>query len=207
MESKESNNIEKDSEPIKIILIGDSGTGKTNLITVSAGYEFNSNALTTRACSFIQKTFIKNNKEVKVNIWDTIGQEKYRQLTKLFFNNSKIVIFVYDITVYKSFTVLKSWHQELVEQVGNDIIKGVVANKNDLYENEKVKQNEAEEFAESINAKFLSISAKKDLPEKFEDFIRALLIEYITKGIDDDDNKISIRGGGNNDDVKKNCCK
>jgi small GTP-binding protein len=84
MESKESNNTETDSEPIKIILIGDSGTGKTNLITVSAGYEFNSNALTTRACSFIQKTFIKNNKEVKVNIWDTIGQEKYRSLTKIF---------------------------------------------------------------------------------------------------------------------------
>ena len=194
-------------EEIKVILVGESGTGKTSLINATMGLPFKESLESTTANSFSSKKITIGSKQYILNLWDTIGQEKYRQLTKLFFNNSKIVIFVYDITVYKSFTDLKSWHQELVEQVGNDIIKGVVANKNDLYENEKVKQNEAEEFAESINAKFLSISAKKDLPEKFEDFIRALLIEYITKGIDDDDNKISIRGGGNNDDVKKNCCK
>ena len=197
----------KEEIEVKLILLGDQGVGKTNLINIVTRKGFNINEESTSSASFSILKLKVDDQNYRINLWDTIGQEKYRQLTKLFFNNSKIVIFVYDITVYKSFTDLKSWHQELVEQVGNDIIKGVVANKNDLYENEKVKQNEAEEFAESINAKFLSISAKKDLPEKFEDFIRALLIEYITKGIDDDDNKISISGGGNNDDVKKNCCK
>ena len=197
----------KEEIEVKLILLGDQGVGKTNLINIVTRKGFNINEESTSSASFSILKLKVDDQNYRINLWDTIGQEKYRQLTKLFFNNSKIVIFVYDITVYKSFTDLKSWHQELVEQVGNDIIKGVVANKNDLYENEKVKQNEAEEFAESINAKFLSISAKKDLPEKFEDFIRVLLIEYITKGIDDDDNRISIRGGGNNDDVKKNCCK
>ena len=205
--SKNKKKKAKEEIEVKLILLGDQGVGKTNLINIVTRKGFNINEESTSSASFSILKLKVDDQNYRINLWDTIGQEKYRQLTKLFFNNSKIVIFVYDITVYKSFTDLKSWHQELVEQVGNDIIKGVVANKNDLYENEKVKQNEAEEFAESINAKFLSISAKKDLPEKFEDFIRALLIEYIAKGIDDDDNKISIRGGGNNDDVKKNCCK
>ena len=205
--SKNKKKKAKEEIEVKLILLGDQGVGKTNLINIVTRKGFNINEESTSSASFSILKLKVDEQNYRINLWDTIGQEKYRQLTKLFFNNSKIVIFVYDITVYKSFTDLKSWHQELVEQVGNDIIKGVVANKNDLYENEKVKQNEAEEFAESINAKFLSISAKKDLPEKFEDFIRALLIEYIAKGIDDDDNKISIRGGGNNDDVKKNCCK
>ena len=100
---------DNDPDSIKIILIGDSGAGKTNLITVAAGYEFNSNSLTTRACSYIQKKYTINNSEYKVNVWDTIGQEKYRSLTKIFVKESKIVIFVYDITNRNSFESLPFW--------------------------------------------------------------------------------------------------
>ena len=100
---------DNDPETIKIILIGDSGAGKTNLIAVSAGYEFNPNSLTTRACSYIQKVYKINNSEYKVKVWDSIGQEKYRSLTKIFVKESKIVIFVYDITNRNSFDSLPFW--------------------------------------------------------------------------------------------------
>ena len=180
MESKESNNTETDSEPIKIILIGDSGTGKTNLITVSAGYEFNSNALTTRACSFIQKTFIKNNKEVKVNIWDTIGQEKYRSLTKIFVKESKIVIFVYDITNKKTFESLTFWKETVNELLQDEPIFGIVGNKMDLYINEQISEEELEKFSKDIGAKYLLTSAKTD-STSFTKFIDELLDDFLKK--------------------------
>ena len=94
MYEENENNGEEKNNGIKIILVGDSGTGKTNLITVAAGFEFNSNTLTTTSCSYIQKIIKKGDKEYKVNLWDTIGQEKYRSLTKIFLKDSKIVIFV-----------------------------------------------------------------------------------------------------------------
>ena len=181
MESKESNNIETDSEPIKIILIGDSGTGKTNLITVSAGYEFNSNALTTRACSFIQKTFIKNNKEVKVNIWDTIGQEKYRSLTKIFVKEAKIVILVYDITNRTSFDNLEKWMESVNDTLGTSNKYAVIlmGNKADLEEKRKVTYEEAEDKCKKYNIFWggecsVQEMSLDELNEKFQNIIREI---------------------------------
>ena len=82
----------------------------------------------------------------KLNLWDIIGQEKYRQLTKLFFADSKILIFVYDITSIESFKGIESWHEEIIESIGDDIIKGIVGNKIDLFVNEAVNEEEAEKY-------------------------------------------------------------
>ena len=76
---------------------------------------------------------------------------KIQTLTKLFFNNSKIVIFVYDITRAESFKGIESWYEEIIESIGDDIIKGVVGNKIDLFENEAVNEEGDEKYAKSIN--------------------------------------------------------
>ena len=128
------------SDIIKVILVGDSGTGKTQLITVAAGFEFNSNSLTTTSCSYVQIKLQKNKVDYKVNLWDTIGQEKYRSLTKIFLKDSKIVIFVYDITNRATFESLKYWKKIIDDVLGSTPVFGVVANKNDLYLDEKVKE-------------------------------------------------------------------
>ena len=123
----------KQNNIIKLILVGDSGTGKTNLISVSAGLEFNFSSLTTTSCSYMQKIVIRNNKEYKVNLWDTIGQEKYRSLTKIFVKDSNIVILVYDITSRETFESLPYWHKIIEDILGKNIVLGVVGNKMDLY--------------------------------------------------------------------------
>ena len=87
----------------------------------------------------------------KVNLWGTVGQEKYKQIVKLFFAYSKILIFVYDITSTESFKGIESWYEEIIESIGDDIIKGVVGNKIDLFENEAVNEEEVENYAKSIN--------------------------------------------------------
>ena len=187
------NKVDEDkSNAIKIILVGDSGTGKTNLITVAAGFEFNSNSLTTTSCSYVQKKIIKDNKEYKINLWDTIGQEKYRSLTKIFLKDSKIVIFVYDITKRETFESLQFWKKVIDDVLGFGPIFGVVGNKNDLYFEEKVKEEEGEEFANSIKAKFVLTSAKNDA-KGFNRFIELLLKEYIiNKGDFDKDRMESV---------------
>ena len=192
---------------IKIILLGESGVVKTNLINILMGLPFNENEITSTSNSYMEKKVTINKKLYKLNLWDTIGQEKYRQLTKIFYKDSKIVIFVFDITSKRSFDELqKYWVKDVKEQIGDDsIVKGVIANKIDLFIDEQVTTEKGEEYAKSIDAKFLSISAKTDGPKKFENFLMSLVEEYINiKGdIVDDPNKINLEDGG---ETKKKCC-
>ena len=85
-----------DDNGTKVILLGESFVGKTSLIRVSIGKKFNSSELTTYSANYSIKKFNYNGKDYIFNLWDTIGQEKYRALTKMFFKDSKIVILVYD---------------------------------------------------------------------------------------------------------------
>ena len=201
-----SNPDKNDPEAIKVILIGDSGTGKTNLITVAAGYQFNSDSLTTKACSFIQKVYNKHNANYTVNIWDTIGQEKFKSLTRIFVKESKIVILVYDITDKDSFDSLPFWKGLVDDILSESPILGIVGNKMDLYYNEQVKENELEEYANKIGAKFLLTSAKND-PDSIGIFIGDLLDDYLSKDKGDRIqsfvlNKEQIK----KDKKKKKCC-
>ena len=170
----------KSKNYIKVILVGDAGVGKTNLIAVACGQEFNTKNLSTTTCSYMRILMKINDIEYKVNIWDTIGQEKYKALTKIFFKNSKIVLFVYDITSRKSFESLKSWKQTIDQTLGNVSPIGVVGNKCDLYMNEEVTESEAKKYAEEIGAKFIYTSAKLDA-HNFKKFLEELVKDYVSK--------------------------
>jgi small GTP-binding protein len=194
---------DNNSNLIKVILVGDSGTGKTQLITVAAGFEFNSASLTTTSCSYVQIKLQKNKKEYKINLWDTIGQEKYRSLTKIFLKDSKIVIFVYDITNRATFESLKYWKKIIDDVLGSTPLFGVVGNKNDLYLEEKVKEDEGEAFAKSINAKFLYTSAKNE-SNAFIKFIEQILDDYVAKKFEEREESIMIERVPKTNGVR--CC-
>ena len=194
---------DNNSNLIKVILVGDSGTGKTQLITVAAGFEFNSTSLTTTSCSYVQIKLQKNKKEYKINLWDTIGQEKYRSLTKIFLKDSKIVIFVYDITYRATFDSLKYWKKIIDDVLGPTPLFGVVGNKNDLYLEEKVKEDEGEAFAKSINAKFLYTSAKNE-SNAFVKFIEQILDDFVAKKFDEREESIMIERGPKTNGAR--CC-
>ena len=194
---------DNNSNLIKVILVGDSGTGKTQLITVAAGFEFNTTSLTTTSCSYVQIKLQKNKKEYKINLWDTIGQEKYRSLTKIFLKDSKIVIFVYDITNRATFDSLKYWKKIIDDVLGPTPLFGVVGNKNDLYLEEKVKEDEGEAFAKSINAKFLYTSAKNE-SNAFVKFIEQILDDYVEKKFDEREESIMIERGTKTNGAR--CC-
>ena len=168
------------SGDIKVILLGESGVGKTNLINVTVGQDFNENEQTTFSSSFVQKIFTIGKKKYTVQLWDTIGQEKYRHLAKLFFKDSKIVVLVYDKTVKKSFDELAYWAEQIKQFLGNEIVIGVAGNKEDLDDTgDGVKEDEAKAFAEKIGAKFKLVSAKINGPG-FVTFLQDLL-EFLLK--------------------------
>ena len=193
------------SNAIKLILVGDSGTGKTNLISVAAGLEFNSGVLTTTSCSYIQKIVKRNKKEYKINLWDTIGQEKYRSLTKIFMKDSNTVIFVYDITKRETFESLNYWKKIIEEILWNDITLGVVGNKIDLYFDEKIKEEEGQEYANSIGAKFKLTSAKNS-PKEVSAFIEEMLEEYLARNKSINDRKDLVAIKKQEEKKKKGCC-
>ena len=159
---------------VKIILIGETGVGKTSLINVTEGNPFQQEVASTFSNSYIKKNYDINSHKYQVNLWDTCGQERYRYLTKLFYKGSDIVIFVYDITSKNSFDCLNDWIKEVKEVIDTKYICGMVGNKKDLYYDEQIKAEEAKKLAENNNMKFKYVSAKDD-PISFDDFIKELL--------------------------------
>ena len=189
----------------KVVLLGETGTGKTSLINVTIGGVFDEKISSTLASSYVIKKFKINNKEYIVDLWDTNGQEKYRSLTQLFIKNSKIVVFVYSTDNRDSFENLKFWVGYVNQILGKNTILGLVGNKSDLYMKEKVKEIEGQNYAKTIDAKFRLVSAKVD-PKGFEDFLKELLDDYLKKDkIEEDNISFSINKKKKNSD-SENCC-
>ena len=196
-----------DDNEIKVILVGESGTGKTSLINVAVGLSFNPDIVTTSSSTYVQKSFQISGKEYKLNLWDTIGQEKYRALTKIFIKDSKIVIFVYDITKKKTFDELEFWIKTIEEILGKEAVIGIVGNKSDLYLKEDVKEEIASNYAKSKGAFFKTTSAKAD-PLSFIKFLEILLKEYLKKNKDNlnGTNKKGKELKNKNVNSDKGCC-
>ena len=196
-----------ENEEIKVILIGDSGVGKTNLINTSIGIDFSKTDSPTVSGSFVSKMYKINDKQYIINLWDTAGQEAYKGITQLFFRDSQIVILVYDICSLTSFRSLENWFELCEDTINNEHIYGFAGNKNDLYLNAEVTENEAKEYAKSKNSKFKLCSAKSD-PQSFVDFVEELVIEY--KKIKKINRRQSIKINKSDMIVKKennnNCC-
>ena len=152
-------------ESIKVVLVGESGVGKTSIISQFTAKKFDPHRETSLSAQFISKTvnFQDLGKEIKFDIWDTVGQEKYRSLAKIFYKDAKVIVFVYDITTEYSFNELKNyWYEETRSNTDGSPILAVVGNKIDLYKDQKVSNNDGKEFADKIGAIFQTTSAQSD---------------------------------------------
>lgn len=167
--------ITKNIYNIKIILLGETGVGKTNLINAYFGNTFNPNNLTTTNPNQSHGKLELKNNICFIDIWDTMGQEQYRAVTSNFIKGSHIVIFIYDITCMKSFEGLKFWVKKAKENVDeNKTVFGVVGNKIDLFEEAKVEKNMGEKYSKEIKAYFSEASAKENR-KAFKKFVDKLV--------------------------------
>jgi len=192
---------------IKIILLGESGVGKSCLITVYGGKPFPEVSVCNVQSSFISKVLTINNNNYDIQIWDTAGQERYRSVNKIYIKDSHIVIFVYDVTNRKSFLELKFWTNYVEELLGKNVIIGIAANKIDLFESDKenVSKKEGQEFAEEKKAIFKQTSAKKD-SEGFSNFVNELITKFLTKNPDFKTDILSLSTENSNKKKKGGCC-
>ena len=216
-------------EPIsvKVVLLGESGVGKTSIINQFISKKFNPKMSTSVSAQFTSKVleFPELKRKIRFDIWDTVGQEKYRSLTKIFYKDARIIIFVYDMTTEYSFNALKNyWYSETVNNTDSEPLYAVCANKNDLYDKATVKTEDAKQFAEEINAIFQNTSAKSDtginilfenLGKKIIDpsfDYKSLKKENIilkdnnNNNTNNNNNDKNGKGNGNNNNNKKGCC-
>ena len=169
----------------KIILVGDSSTGKSCLIERVDKNKFNPNSKSTIGVDFKKKVFLYNGKNVETIIWDTCGQERYRAISKTYYRSSDAAILVYDITNRTSFKNLDKWLNEIRDvDEGMKII--LVGNKSDSEENRSVKFNEGLEYSKKNNLIFLEASAKNDfnVNEIFDIIVKELVLKMKSQNIE-----------------------
>ena len=152
------------SEPditLKILLIGDSYVGKTSLLLQYIERECPENHMATIGVEFRDKIIQIDNKKVKLQVWDTSGQERYRSITKNFYRNADGVMFVCDVTKEKTFDNIKNWLIDSEQNANNTNFKKIlVGNKIDLKEERAIDTQQLQNFANKKEMNFYETSAK-----------------------------------------------
>ncbi|KAA3467705.1 Ras-related Rab11B [Gossypium arboreum] len=147
----------------KLVLIGDSGVGKSNLLSRFTKNEFNLESKSTIGVEFATRSIRVDDKVVKAQIWDTAGQERYRAITSAYYRGAVGALLVYDVTRHITFENVERWLKELRDHTDSNIVIMLVGNKADLRHLRAVSTEEAKAFAEREKTYFMETSALESL--------------------------------------------
>ena len=162
----------------KLIIIGDAGVGKSSITTKATKDYFDDSYTTTIGFEFFSLNLMINDQIIKLQIWDTCGQEIYRSLISSFYRNSSLAFLVYSIDSYESFGNLKNWLNELKIHSNPDIKLFLIGNKIDLNEKRKIEESQGQEFAKENNFSYFMETSAKDGTNVKESFIYAAKLLY-----------------------------
>ena len=168
---------------LKLLLIGDSYVGKTSLLQKYTEDEMPEMHCATIGVEFKEKTVKINNREIKLQIWDTSGQERFRSITQNFFRNADGIAIVFDVTNRNTFKNVKNWLSD-IQAIDSNIKMILVGNKIDLVDKRVIDKNILEEYAKKQNLPFYETSAKNNINLK-EVFSR--IVELIFENKDDEE--------------------
>ncbi|MED6173526.1 Ras- protein Rab11D [Stylosanthes scabra] len=143
----------------KLVLIGDSGVGKSNLLSRFTRNEFNLESKSTIGVEFATKTLNIDSKVVKAQIWDTAGQERYRAITSAYYRGAVGALLVYDVTRHSTFENASRWLKELRDHTDPNIVVMLIGNKSDLRHLIAVPTDDGKSFAERESLYFMETSA------------------------------------------------
>lgn len=145
---------------VKIVFVGDSGVGKTNIFYVFTANQFNINSKATIGVDFVLKTVRYGSSFLKLQIWDTAGQERYKSFTNAYYQEAKGILIVYDVTDRTTFSNVQAWLKNIQDTVNKDSITIVlIGNKIDLQQERQVSTQEGESFAKANGLLFMETSA------------------------------------------------
>ena len=190
----------------KVLLLGDSTVGKTCFLKKYCDKTFQDVHMSTIGLDYRVKTMtLKSGKEVKLQIWDTAGQDRFRAITKNYYKGANGIILIYDVTSIQTYENVKNWITQIRDEASPNVIIYIAGNKIDLEEERKIKTEEGQKLAEELGLPFFETSAKTgvNINESFEDLVEK---------IDEVYSKIEEKTGGNKVNkvyqakTKKGCC-
>ena len=199
----------------KVVLVGDSGVGKTNILLRSLNKEFNQNTKATVGVEFGDINITIDNKIVKGQIWDTAGQERYRAITSAYYRGAHGALIVYDVTQRDTFDSIDKWISDLRSNTDERLVITIIGNKIDLVDKRQVTTEEGQAKAKEKEVAFIETSAfsNKNVFKAFEEILNKIYIAYkpvendLKNMIDnDEDYSKSISIDGVTRVEKKSCC-
>ncbi|XP_072965875.1 ras-related protein RABA1f-like [Typha angustifolia] len=201
----------------KVVLIGDSGVGKSNLLSRFTRNEFSLESKSTIGVEFATRSIKVDDKVVKAQIWDTAGQERYRAITSAYYRGAVGALLVYDVTRHVTFENVERWLKELKDHTDPSIVIMLVGNKADLRHLRAVSTEDAQAFAERENTIFMETSALESMnvENAFTEVLTHIYRGVSRKALDVGDDPAALPKGqtvsvGTKDDVsavkKVSCC-
>ena len=209
---QETNN-EMEDYSIKVVIVGDSGVGKSNILSRFVYNEFSNDCRATVGVELSTKSYKINNKIVKIHLWDTAGQERYKSITGAYYKGAKGAMIVYDVTNKESFEHVDKWLKEIRELGGKNISVVICGNKTDKSESREVSVQEGVD--KGVNNNLCCVETSALNATNVEEAFRKLLIEVYNTSIKSELNvqedlftkgeslKIETRKG---DEMKKKAC-
>ena len=202
---------------IKVILIGDSGVGKTNIMSKFLKNQFLEDSKATVGVEFGSKLFIQQGHKIKAQIWDTAGQEKYKAITSAYYKGSKGALVIYDITQKETFANIEKWVNDLKCKGDPKITIIIIGNKSDLEEKRQISKEQGEEKAKSFGCAFLETSAFSgdNIEKAFEMMVKEIYDKFTSDIGGDDEEELDSNEKGEDlklenvnpdNNEKKKCC-
>ncbi|KAL8146084.1 ras-related protein Rab2BV-like [Apium graveolens] len=199
----------------KIVLIGDSGVGKSNILSRFTRNEFCLESKSTIGVEFATRTLQIDGKTVKAQIWDTAGQERYRAITSAYYRGAVGAFIVYDITKRQTFDNVQRWLRELRDHADSNIVLMMAGNKSDLKHLRAVAEQDGQALAEKEGLSFLETSAleAQNIEQAFQTVLteiyhimnkKALAAEEAAATLPGQGTTININDPSRN--MKKGCC-
>jgi small GTP-binding protein len=191
---------------IKLVLIGNTNVGKTSIVKTAITGSFTDESASTLGASYSTKSFQVDSRTIRLQIWDTAGQEKYRGMTPMYYHNAQIAVVVYSVTEKETFEAVDFWMKSLKDNADVHIITFLVANKTDLGTLRQVSSEEGAEKAASYRAEFAEVSAKTGYG--IGDLFVAIPHAFLDRGTPGRTDRSLTEGlaGNSGDLANKGCC-
>ncbi|KAF9132193.1 GTP-binding protein [Mortierella sp. 14UC] len=148
---------------IKLLLIGDSGVGKSCLLLRFSDDSFTPSFITTIGIDFKIRTIELDGKRIKLQIWDTAGQERFRTITTVYYRGAMGILLVYDVTDERSFSNIRNWFSNIEQHASEGVNKILIGNKCDMPDKKMISKDQGQALADEFGIKFLETSAKSNI--------------------------------------------
>ena len=162
---------------LKLIVVGNQGTGKSSILNRFVNDTFEENYQTTIGLDFQSKNITIHDQDVRLIIYDTAGQEKFRSLIPMYIREAQIILIIYDISDRNSFESIPNWIHEVNEVINKEVVFALIGNKIDLEDKRKVTYEEGKKLAEKNNFVFQEVSAKSG--KNFENLFEVQLFDSV----------------------------